>query len=78
MLLHLNLKPLSQFARTLYNTLRSDFFLTSHKHSHTLLDVSQRCNGFSGGIKSLQNSGHANYSAAIECDPDYRNATHEH
>ena len=32
---------------------------------------------FSGRIKSLQYSGHAHYSDTIECDPNYRNATHE-
>ena len=37
-----------------------------------------RCKLYSGRIKSLQNSGYAHYSDAINCDPNYRNAVHKH
>lgn len=32
---------------------------------------------FSGRIKSPQNSEHAQYSDATECDPIHQNVTHE-
>ena len=37
-----------------------------------------RCMRFSDRLKSPKNSGHAHYSDAIECDPNYRNTSHEH
>ena len=37
-----------------------------------------RCMPFSDCIKPLQNIGHAHYSDAIKCDPNYCSASHEH
>ena len=61
--------PFTNGARALYNNLLSFFFCTMSRI---------RCMRFSGRIKSLQKSKNAHYYEAIECDPNYRNATHEH
>ena len=36
------------------------------------------CMRFTGRIMSLQNSGHAHYSDAIECNPHNPNEKHKH
>ena len=69
------LKPLLLLVHVPFTLLFDRNFLASQELCHTLSRI--RCMRFSGRIKSLQNSEHAHYSDAIECNLNYRNATHK-
>lgn len=66
--------PFKIGTRVLFKTLRSKYF----SFTLALGYVAQfciRCIRFSGRIRSLQNSRHAHFSDATECNPNYRNTT---